>query len=1132
MFHTVPSSLLSHRHTDFRLYHSNSLDILAALLAAELRKPSLQTLLTPDIVIIPQAAVRRWLQTTLTSRCGILANVRFLTPSEFVTFALEANEARVEPSIDTPVLQWRLYAALCNHEVIGQPILQRFANYLADGDPLKPWSLATELNQAFETYATWRRDWLMQWEANDQAEDPQAFLWRVVTRGQRHRARRIQEYIKRFSPETNHSPQGLPSRLFVFATLNISPDVFRIITSQAQVGILHFYLPSPTAGYWGDLQRLLIRPSHRSNPPSLMDDDNPLLQAWGHAGRDFMAMLGSYEVIHPSGEIAAYADPEESISFQRAGQGKDRSLLKRIQTDIFHRRALPFPPPYQQLDLTDPSLQIHACHTRLRELQVVYNQLHALFNDARFTPELQLHDVAILAPDISLYEPYLPTVFRPTDQSGHLAYSLADNQAISTKPIAALFLRLLDLPVWRFGLRELFEILTSPPLDDLLGYDQQTLHHLEQWFYRAGVRWGLDSHHREALQTPPTSQFTWQYALDRLLLGYALDEPSYVARVAAFPGMDSSNQHAMNTVIRLLSILARYQSEFSHSLSALEWRERLLGLLDTLFIPQHRLDAASVDVLEYIRSHINTFAREAEQAEITTSLPLDVVKAYFYRCLNQTRSRSPLMTGGIQIGQMVPMRLIPFRVICLLGLNDSEFPRHDAMSELNRLTTNHDATSWRIGDRSLREEDRFLFLQLLNAAQDVFYLSYLGADPHDGSRREPSPIVSELIDVAAAYHCDSTTAKKKLIIHNPLHPYSIEAFGATDSRCVSFQLNWYQAGRIMAQERKTPSVWLKGPLTSAKPEQIAMATLTTSSIKQFLQHPIRFFLQKRLKLRLPSFYPSFDDKEPFLLAKKGKVRQQIEDTVCSLLCANANTRTIAERLTATGFIPTHLIGAQQLKDLIDKLEPFAKALMQWSGGKKPAAQIVNLSVGPYRLSGLIPKLYPQGMISIMTHPRTGSDVVSLGLDWLLAAAMENPVELVTFETDGQQTIRPQVLQPALQANQAQQLITALIGLLGLGLRRPLPYSAWSGWEYYSRLSEKTDKAVSAGRSCWIGNDHSWCEQKDPLTQKALLGNIPYINSMSTQLFESISVFIFDSLTKGHMEPSHLDELEYRYGYWH
>ena len=1126
----MPYSHLSSRHPDFRVYHSNSLDVLAGLLAAELRKPSLQTLLTPDIVVIPQAAVRRWLQTTLTSRCGILANVRFLTPSEFVSFALEANETCSEPSVDTSVLQWRLYAALCNNDMMQNPVLQRFANYLADGDPLKPWSLATELNQAFETYATWRRDWLIQWEADDQAADPQAFLWRVVAHGQRHRARRIQEYLRRFSPDTSHSPQGLPSRLFVFATLNISPDVFRIIASQALVGVLHFYLPSPTPGYWGDLQRLLIHPSLRSDPPAPIDNDNPLLQAWGHAGRDFMAMLGSYEVIHPSGEIAAYADPEQSISLQR-GEAKDRSLLNRIQADIFHRRGLPTPPPYQQLDLTDPSLQIHACHTRLRELQVVFNQMHALFNDARFTPPLQLHDVAILAPDISLYEPYLSSVFRPTDQSSHLAYSLADNQAISTKPVAALFLRLLDLPVWRFGLHELFEILTSPPMDDLLGCDRRTLHQLEQWFYDAGVRWGLDSHHREDLQTPATSQFTWQYGLDRLLLGYAIDEPSYIAGVAAFPGMDSTTQNALNMVIRLLTILAQYQGEFSHSLSAPDWRERLLGLLDALFVPQHRLDASSADVLESLRSHINTFACEGERAEITTSIPLDVVKAYFYQALSRTSARAPLMTGGIQIGQMVPMRLIPFRVICLLGLNDREFPRHDPVSELNRLTTHLDATRWRVGDRSLREEDRFLFLQLLNAAQDVFYLSYLGADPHDGSPHEPSPIVSELIDVAAAYHDDSASAKKNLIIHNPLHPYSLDAFGQTDSRCMSYQLNWYQACKILAKERTTPPVWLKGPLISASAEQIDPATLTTSSLQKFLQRPIRYFLQKRLKLQLPSFHGYIDDQEPFILAERGKVRRQIEETICNLLCANADTGTIIDRLTAAGFIPPSLIGAQQLNDLIDKLEPYAKALTQWSEGEKPATQVVNLSVGPYRLSGLIPKLYPQGIISIMTRPRTGSDVVALGLDWLLAAAVQNPVALVAFETDDQQKIRSRILQPALQANQAQHIIMALVRLLGLGLRRPLPFSAWSGWEYYSRLIETPDKAYSAARSCWIGHDRSWCEQKDLSTQKVLLGNMPYIDSMATQLFQSISHFIFDSLTQGNMELSHLDELEYHYGYW-
>src|SRR3546814_8999975 len=83
---------MASRPSDFRLYHSNALDVLAALLAEELRAPAPGApLLVPDTILIPQVAMRRWLQATLAARHGIAANLEFLTPGEFVQRALDAN---------------------------------------------------------------------------------------------------------------------------------------------------------------------------------------------------------------------------------------------------------------------------------------------------------------------------------------------------------------------------------------------------------------------------------------------------------------------------------------------------------------------------------------------------------------------------------------------------------------------------------------------------------------------------------------------------------------------------------------------------------------------------------------------------------------------------------------------------------------------------------------------------------------------------------------------------------------------------------------------------------------------------------------------------------------------------------
>src|SRR5690606_4633025 len=175
--------------SDFRLYHSNALDVLAGLLAEELRGPAPgQPLLAPDIVLIPQAAMRRWLQATLAQRHGIAANLEFLTPGEFVARALDANLGKAADDLDAAGLHWRLYAALTDPALLANPALAQIAAHVAGDDPARPWTLAGELAGVFGKYQAWRRDWLLRWEGGADPDDPQAILWRHVAGGRAHRA--------------------------------------------------------------------------------------------------------------------------------------------------------------------------------------------------------------------------------------------------------------------------------------------------------------------------------------------------------------------------------------------------------------------------------------------------------------------------------------------------------------------------------------------------------------------------------------------------------------------------------------------------------------------------------------------------------------------------------------------------------------------------------------------------------------------------------------------------------------------------------------------------------------------------------------------------------------------------------
>lgn len=1136
---------------DFRLYWSNALDVLAQLLASELRTAAPgASLLEPDTVLIPQPAMRRWLQATLAERHGVVANIRFLAPGEFVREVLDANVAGASDDLDTSALHWRLYAALHDDALLSRPALAQIARHLDDGtesprnrDALKAWTLAGELAAVFEKYQAWRREWLLRWEAGADPDDPQALLWRAVASGKSYRARRIQQYLDRFEGAGKPLPQGLPSRLFAFATLNVSPDVLRVIATQARVGTTHFYMPTPTEKYWGDLPSLRQRLREgEGDPLAAASGDNRLLQAWGAAGRDFVAVLGSYEIVHPSGEIPAYADPQDRAGPALADGGLSDSLLRRLQSDLFHRlpppAITPTPDDARALlpapRLDDPSLQIHACHTPLRELQVLHDRLRALLEDERFQPPLQPRDIAVLAPDIDRYAPYIQAVFGAGADAERIPYALADTSPLAAEPLAEVFIRLLALPISRFGLSEILDLLSSPPIAESAGLDAPALERLRVWLHDAGARWALDARHRVQHDAPADDACTWQFALDRLLLGYATGAEDDIVldderRVAPMPRLEGSSLDVLDTLVRLLRVLALQQRVLSEAMSPDAWRERLLALLAAL-VPDRPGDGNGQRALERLRALIQAFADQARAAGVDQPVPADVVRHHFATVLAEADTRAPLLSGGISFGRMVPMRLLPFRVICVLGMNDGDYPRRDPGAGLNRLTAAIAAGQRRPGDRSLREDDRFLFLQLFAAAQDVFYLSYIGADPADGSVREPSVLVSELLDEAARQHADPRAAAKALVLHHPLQPFAPGAFGSpSEPRHFSYRRQWHPAAGAFAGTRHPLPPWFTAPLAPMPAE--AGTVVTLDQLRRFLLAPAAFFLEQRLGVRSADVDVVADDREPLLLPSHGLERHALQHAVFDAVLQDDDRTQMYSRLRARALLPSGAIGRVGVDTERAALEAYARAFNAWRGDDVPASPWLQVAIGDTVLQGRLRGVYPHGIARLRFGAPSGPSVIRDGLDWLFASAAGLDLPLVQFHDAGEQGAGPHV-RPALDPERARTVLADLLALRLRGLSEPLPFAPYSGWALMNGSS--LEAGMSDAAKQWHGGRFKFAEGGSDAVRLALRGHDPFADRVARRNFVELSFAIFAAVNDGRrfegLDAETADELDQLPGY--
>ncbi len=1108
----------------FHLISGNRLDLLAAHLGLRLATPADPDSLAPDVVLIPQPALRHWLQQALAERYGIAANLDVCTPSEFVWRLLRSAHPQLPDTSpwDRASLRWQLYALLDDSTATlpsaVRQHLQRAAGVSADigAHAHARYGLADALAGAYDKYQAYRSDWLRDWERNDPAsrDDWQAQLWRALRqrlRGTPHRAALIGDWLARHDRDADtfagQAPPGLPPRVAAFGTIHVSPDVLHLLAVVGQWSELDFYLPSPSAEYWGDVESLrarLRRDGVASLPIALADAerDNPLLTAWGAGGREILAQLFSYDIVLPQRETELFALP-----------GRD-TLLHRLQQDVLDRAA----PIIEAYVPGDVSLQLHACHSKLREVEVLHDQLRALLDDARFDPPLQPREIAVLTPDIAEYLPLARAVFGgiTPDDARYIPFSLADRPQAQSHPLIGLLLDLLSLADTPLTASAFRDLLATPGIAHALQLDAAQRAKIDAWFEAAGIRWGEDEAARERAGVGRWREYSFDFGIDRLLSGYAVGADTadivigaeHIAPYAELEGADAETlDHALSVYRHLRTLIAWMRTPHA----AGDWRARLADTLQALLAPVPQ-DDSEAQARRLLLETLDDFASEAANAG---ALPAMLVQRTLRDTLTLPSPHRPWLSGGVTFAGMVPLRTVPFRVICLLGLDADAYPRREPGDDINRIV---DAIQGRaprrLGDRSVRDDDRFLFLQLLCAAGDVFYLSYGGRDARDGSVREPSPVIAELLDAVERMHGEAL--RESLCVHHPLQPFSPRAFGAGDSgadqdigvepRRFSYRKEWAMPAAAAVQTSEPP--FIAAPLAAMVLDD-APAAPDRDALQRFFVNPAREWLRERVGLRLPDAAHAAIDREP--QGENGLLRYS---AIEALLRHDDDTESVEPWLRAQALLPPGRDGDAITQDARSIAMCLLAARTTAVGAADAQIVAMNTTQAPHGIGFRFDDVHDDARAIVVAGRLDGKRRLRAGLDHLLLASVLGEyarTHLIGY--DGKANAPVEIIYTGRSQHDACTKLATLLALWREGQCTPLPFAPKAAFAYAEHWHAKNDpgaawKSALGAFSPYTGGG----ENEDAWMRLAFRpdGLLNRYDAPHAQRFREIAVMVFDA----------------------
>jgi exodeoxyribonuclease V gamma subunit len=1043
-------------------------DALGELLASPLDDPFAQ-----EVVVVPEKGIERWLAQRLSHRLGVgprggdgvCAAMKFLRPRSLVSLLL--GRERDDPW-DPERLVWPLLSTI--DESLDEPWCATLARHLGhgrDGDDgelrrNRRYSVAIRLATLFVSYAAQRPQLVTDWREGRDTDGAGSaldddLLW------QPELWRRLLTRVDADPPDVRHATTvaglrtgaaelDLPARLSLFGHTRIPVTEVELLAALGEVRDVHLWLPQPSPVLWdalADLGGVVAR------------DDDTSAELIGHP---LLASLG-----RDSRELRRTLHGASAVESDGVPVDEPRTLLGWLQHDLrtnhaptADERAARLPAP------DDRSLQVHACHGPARQIDVLREVLVGLLED---DPTLEPRDILVMCPDIETFAPLIsagfglaPTATTRVQVAGHPAHQLrvklADRALTSTNPLLAVAGALLQLSGGRVTASDVLDLASTEACRRRFGFTDDELDRVNRWVAQAGIRWGVDAETRGAFAMERFEHNTWRAGVDRILLGVAMsgDDHRHLGRGLPLDDVGSNEIDLAGRLAELLDRLGSCLAGLAAATTVGQWMDHLRAGVRAL------TDVTADDAWQLPQFERELARASASSDERGVELRLSDVRAMLDSRLAGRPTRANFRTGTLTVCTMVPMRSVPHRVVCLVGLDDGVYPRTTSVDGDDVL-----ARRPLTGERDIRSEDRQLLLDALLAATEHVVITYTGANEQSGARRPPAVPLGEILDAA-----DRTTAepvRERIRIRHPLQPYdarNLTTGGLVGDRPFSFDTAALAGARAAWGPRHVPGPLVPGPLPARPVEDVSLADL-----KSFFAHPVRSFLRGRLDVSTPFEPDELADAIPVDL--NALELWQVGDRLLGEVLAGQDPVAVMTAEQLRGTLPPGGLGERALRKVTEECQQLWARTAELREGERRSVDVdVDLG-GGRRLTGTVGNVYGNKIVSLGYSRLKPRQRLQTWID-LLALSAADPDQSWTGHAVGKGRAGPQRALSGPLDHRAGDWLRTLVELRDLGQTTPLPLpvatsGAWAEAHAKELLGHDAPPADAARRD-WETDPHN------------------------------------------------------------
>ncbi|MBE0367591.1 exodeoxyribonuclease V subunit gamma [Pseudoalteromonas aurantia] len=1015
---------------------SNRMEALQTQFHTVLKTAPLSSPFKKEIVLVQSPGMSQWLKIGMSQALGVAAQIDFPLPSSFIWQLYQQFLPNVpsESPYNKLNMTWKLVTIL--PACLSDTRYQELSQYLEDDEHgLKLFSLCEKIADVYDQYLMYRPQWLSTWDSGvDTLIDVdvnialwQPDLWRRLVshtkslqQSDYHRANMHTQLVAALA---SAKPEDLPERISIFGLSAMATSQLEIFQALATKTTILLFFFNPSEHYWGDLvdektqakieAKYAKKPEVDAQQGEYYFIGNPLLSSWGKLGRDYFEQLIQLDAQWLDGFVD---DFDETLLGKVQGEVYQLAFKGESLTDdkawfINDEGKLP-------IAIDDRSILLQNCHTPLREVECLHDHLLRLFEQ---DPALSPKDIIVMMPDVGTYSPYIEAVFGGAGGERFIPYALADLAIEQEKPILSSFITLVNLPFSRFGVSDIIDLLAVTPIAEQFGLENSEFDQLKYWLDQVGVKWGLDADHKQEHELPAMVLNTWQHGLHRLLLGItSADEQAEFNHIFPADQVEGMAVNTLSKLIHFVESLSKYKELLSQR-TRLNSKAQVLRDMVTEFYHQEAEQSWDLLTLEKV---IDDLGKHDDNLDMQDTVSAQVISYLVKQGVQEKGVGQRFLVGPVNFCTLMPMRAVPFKVVCLLGLTDADYPRSVQPIGFDLVPYSHRQK----GDRSRKLDDRYLFLEALLSARESLYLSYVGRSCFNNEPQMPSVLVSELfeyLDRSFCYEDNTTKPSQHLLYKSPLQPFH-PSYYCNDNPLQSYNPVW-----LVNQE----------PLSKQVPEPLNIAVQGEVELLQFLRtvmNPQEAFYQQSLGLRLPQLMMQDKDEEPFLLDTLDRYYYLDELLALSLAEQTINDKQLLQR----GNLPQAHVGAIQLEQLNRRIAPMVSQIKPLLKDHRAPVE-VKLTISNCILLGWLDALYGNKQVFYRSASIKAKDKIRGFLMHCIAQCQGEAVSTYIYGLDEQVVFSP------IKEEVAYNYVQQWFDFYQHALTEPVPFFPNSGYEFVS-----------------------------------------------------------------------------------